>query len=134
MRASEVANQREHHSLGWFLWLALIICFSPVLVDLARHLVAEPWALYVLLFPPLLARCAVCEGPDARSVRMGAVLLALSLAVELVAVGGGLVRLGRLGLPLGVIGVSRAFGLLSLRTALLSPIQRRSRISDKGSP
>jgi hypothetical protein len=120
LSASEVGSRRERQLLRGLLWLALAICLSPVLVDLARHLAAEPWALYVLLFPPILARCALRERPDAPSARMGAALLAIALALELVAVGGGVERLGRLGLPLAVIGMSRAFGLLSWQAALLS--------------
>jgi hypothetical protein len=118
--ASKAGSHREHQALHGLLWLALGICFSPVLTDLARHLVAEPWARYVLLFPLLLARCALRERSDAPSARMGAVLLVIGLVVELVAVGGGFVRLGRLGLPLAVIGMSRAFGLLPQQTALLA--------------
>lgn len=118
--ASKGATRRNALSLGVLLWLALGICFSPVLTDLARHLAAEPWARYVLLFPLLLARCARRERWDASSARMGAALLVIGLVVELLAVGGGVVRLGRLGLPLVVIGLSRAFGLFSLRTALLA--------------
>ena len=105
---------------AWLLWLALGVCFSPVLIDLVQHLAANPWAAYVVIFPPLLARCALRDPPGARSVHTGAALLATGLAIELVAVGGGVVRLGRLGLPVAVVGLSRAFGLLSSRTALLS--------------
>lgn len=118
--ASNAGSQWERRGLGGLLWLALGICFSPVLTDLARHLAAEPWARYALLFPPLLVLSALRERPDAPSARIGAALLVIGLIVELVAVGGGFVRLGRLGLPLAVIGMSRAFGLLSLRTALLA--------------
>jgi hypothetical protein len=120
MSANKGGSRRERQALQGLLWVALAICFSPVLVDLARHFAAEPWAMYALLFPPLLAWCVLCERPDASSARTGAALLVIGLLVELVAVGGGVVRLGRLGLPLAVIGMSRAFGLLSARAALLS--------------
>jgi hypothetical protein len=120
MRARKASKRRLRQPLEWNLWLALATCFSPVLVDLAWHLAAEPWALYVLVFPPLLARCALREQPGAPSVRTGAALLAIGLVIELVAVGGGVVRLGRLGLPLAAIGLGRAFGLLSPRAALFS--------------
>jgi hypothetical protein len=116
----EVGGHRRHRALDGLLWLALGICFSPVLIDLARHLALEPWARYVLLFPPLLVRCALGQRAEAPSARTGGALLLIALALEVLAVGGGFVRLGRLGLPLAVIGLSRAFGLLPQRTALLA--------------
>jgi hypothetical protein len=102
--------------------LALAAALSPVLVELARHLAAEPAARYVLLFPPLFARAAARDlrGGSASRGRGGWLLLGAGLALELLAFGGGMPKLARPALPLAVIGLCRALGLCAPRTALLA--------------
>jgi hypothetical protein len=102
------------------LWLAVGLAFSPVLVDLAHHLAVEPWARYSLIFPPLLVWCASRERVTPQAARDGFWWLGLAILLELLAVGGGVTRLARPGLPLAAIGICRAYGLVSARTALLA--------------
>ena len=49
------------------LWLGLVGAFSPVVVDLLRHCVAEPWSRYALVFVPMLAVCIRQSQADARA-------------------------------------------------------------------
>jgi hypothetical protein len=91
-----------------------------VLVDLALHIAAEPWARYSLVFPPLFAWCLIHDKVPARAGRDGFAWLALAILLELVAVGGGMTRFARPGLPLAAIGTCRIFGLGPGRTALLA--------------
>lgn len=102
------------------LFAALGFALSPILLDLARHLALEPWALYAAAVPPLLAWAARREGGARASPRLGGALVAAALVLEIVAVGGGIVRFGRPALPLAVLGLCRALGLASARTALLA--------------
>lgn len=99
--------------------LALVAALSPTLVELGRHLAAEPATRYALLFPLLLVRAAHREEPATRS-RAGYALLVAGLALELLGFAGGMPKLGRPGLPLAVIGLCRALGLASWRTSLLA--------------
>lgn len=90
------------------LWLGLAIAFSPVLLDLLRHVVANPWARTALIFPLLAAVAARHDrrvGPLPRSRRLVWIALGLALALELVATAAGVVRLGRVGLFLGAAGL-----------------------------
>lgn len=98
---------------------ALAAALSPTLVELTRHWVAEPVPRYALLFPLLLVRAAMREAP-ARPARTGYLLLAAGLALELVAMGGGMPKLARPGVPLAVVGLCRALGLASWSTSLLA--------------
>jgi hypothetical protein len=90
----------------WISWLLLAAAWSPILIDLAAHLVAQPWAAYCLVFVPLFAgelRRAP-RGP----ARPGAgwALLSASLVLELLLVGGGLTRTARPGLVLAALGMA----------------------------
>lgn len=101
-------------------WALLALALAPVLADLAAHLGREPWAAYAGLFVPLFALAALRErGTPARGAG-GALLLAGALALELVAVVGGPLRLGRVALPAAAIGLARALGRPSLPVAFLA--------------
>jgi hypothetical protein len=101
------------------LWVALAIALSPVLTDLCKHLVASPWARYALAFPLLTLR-AFLRGPGReRASADGFVLLLLALGFELLAVGGGIPREGRLALPLAALGLARARGIPAFAVAAL---------------
>jgi hypothetical protein len=96
-----------------------LLAFYPLTVDLARHLSAEPWARYALLFPGLFAWCALrTRGPVAAS-RSGALWIAAAVALQTLAIAGGVPRYGRPALPLALIGGARLLGLAPLRIALL---------------
>lgn len=99
---------------------ALAFALSPLLVDLARHLVEVPWTRYVLVFPPLLLWQALRAEPAVPAPRLGWSLVALALLWELVAVGGGVPRFGRPALALALFGLCRALGLASPATAALA--------------
>jgi hypothetical protein len=106
---------------GWqiSLWLGLAIAFSPVLLELAEHGEAQPWARVSLVFPVLVwiaaRRDTVRPGPAA----WGWGLVAGGIMLELIVIGGDVVRLGRLGLAGAAIGLCFAGGWTSLRVALL---------------
>lgn len=102
------------------LFAALGFALSPVLLDLGRHVLAEPWARYAAVFPLLLAWAALREPGLRRATRWGWALVAASLALELVAVGGGVARFARPAVPLAVVGLCRALGLASWRGSLLA--------------
>lgn len=101
-------------------WLALLVAFSPVIVDLAGHQLANPWARYALWFPLLLALCIGARSGPVPARRVGALLLGAGLALELFGVFAGAVRLGRPGLVLGAIGTGLCFGLARPRELLLA--------------
>ncbi len=99
-------------------WIALLLGFSPVLLDLGRHLAATPEASYVLLAPLLLGLAARRELPEVPRSD-GYFLLALGLALELLGIAAASWSVARLGLPLGIVGLARARGFPPLRSALL---------------
>jgi len=90
------------------LWALLAVAFSPVLIDLARHLAEEPWALYPLAFAVLLAREAVRAEPASTRPRLAWALLVGGLVLELVMVRADWPRMARPGF------VAAAFGLTLL--------------------
>lgn len=102
------------------VWSAFVIAFSPLLLDLFRHVLAHPWAGYGLLFVVLLVARAYREPSRGLSHRDGYVLLAAALVLQAVAVGGGFARWGRLAIPLGVMGLARLLGRPSPRVAALA--------------
>ncbi len=103
----------------WLCWSLLLAAFSPVLIDLARHLVERPWAAYCLVFIPLFARELLREAPGPRRPGLGWLLLGVALAAELLLVAGGFTRAARLLLPVAALGVSQLTGRPRLRTGLL---------------
>jgi len=102
------------------VWSAFVIAFSPLLLDLFRHVLAHPWAGYGLLFAVILVTLACREPSRGPSHRDGYALLAAALVLQAVAVGGGFARWGRLAIPLGVMGLARLLGRPSPRVAALA--------------
>ena len=101
------------------LWLAGGIAFSPVLVDLAGHFLTAAWSRYALVFPGLLA-WQLLDGSDrVRPGRDGVVWLVIGLAIEAVALVGGELRIGRLGLAAAAVGLCRFGGWGSWRSLVL---------------
>jgi hypothetical protein len=94
------------------LWLAL--------GEWATYIATEPAAAYTLAFPLLLLAAARSTPPTEPHPRQGLGWLAAAAAVEVLAFGGGVERLARLSLPLGVIGFLRFTGAAALAPAALA--------------
>ena len=105
---------------GGLAWLGLVVALSPLLFDLARHWLAEPWALPFAVFAPLLVQAIHTDPSIARPRRAGLLLLALALALEFVTAGGGMPRYGRPAIPLGVLGMALLLGRPSVARALVA--------------
>jgi len=101
------------------LWIALLVAFSPVLVDFAQHLIANPWALYTLIFPMLFARCAARRSAPFRKHWDGAIWIARALLLELFAILVGMLRAGRVAVLIACVGLCRRFALASGPTLVL---------------
>jgi len=101
------------------LWAGLLVAFSPVLVDLSRHLFESPWARYVLPFPLLFLRCALRETDPRPRRRDGLLWIAGGLLLELFAAFSGTLRFGRIGIALALIGLCRLQGFPGVRAQLL---------------
>ena len=103
-----------------FLWLALGFALSPAAVELLRHWTSEPWARESATFLPL----AIAAGFADRSYRMprrvGWLVVALAFLLLLTSFAGSFARLGRLGIPLAVLGMARALGHPSLAAAAIT--------------
>lgn len=102
-------------------WIALGAAFSPVLVDLARNLAADPRDLYTLL-SPLLIGLVLVRGAGRRErgrFRGGLPLVGLGLALEVLGIVAASWSIARLGLPVAAFGLARATGC-SGRVAALS--------------
>jgi hypothetical protein len=102
------------------LGLALAAGLSPALLEWARHVAAEPATAYVLTFPLLLLAASRSTEPTPPDRRLGLLLFALAMAVQVVAFGGGVERVGRLAIPLAIIGFLRFTGAASLAPAALA--------------
>lgn len=102
------------------LWSALAVALSASWIDLARHGLAEPWARPAAMFLPLFGLAARRSQRRAGAPRIGALLVAAGVGLSVLAVGGGLDRLGRLGIPLAIIGMASVLGRPLLATSLLA--------------
>ena len=105
------------------LGLALLIAFSPVLIDLGRHIVATPWARGALVFPWLVFLAARADRPDrppASGRRWVALALGAALVFQLLAIGGDAIRIARVGVAAAVAIGLWGSGLAGPRTALLA--------------
>jgi hypothetical protein len=102
------------------LWSALTLALSPVLRDLGAHAIEHPWAGYSAVFLVLLVLAARLQPQSQKPKLDGYLLLTAGLLVELVGIGGGIDRLARPALPLGVLGLARLLGRPPLAVALLA--------------
>lgn len=118
--ASQPERTRVDAGLVWAaLTLGLAAAFWPVLVDLTDHLIRHPWTRSVLVFPVLawwVIRANHAYAPRETSKFLWLVL-SLALVIELVAVGGDVIRLGRVALVIAVVGLLRGTGTARLATA-----------------
>ena len=102
------------------LWSALGIAFSASWADLVRHWTSEPWTRPAALLLALFIAAAARDRRRREPRRWGYLLVAAGLGLSLIAFGGSLGRLGRPGIPLGIIGMARALRRPSLATSLLA--------------
>jgi hypothetical protein len=101
------------------LWLGFAVAFSPVLLDLLKHMGENPWSRYALLFPLLFVRTAWREPRPLRPHRDGMLWVAVGLAMAVGSAFMGMIRFGRAGLLCAAIGLCRQLALASPRTQLL---------------
>lgn len=101
------------------LWAGLLIAFSPVLLDLWGLWRDQPWSRVSLVFPALIFVAARHDTTPPGPASWGWALVLVGILLELLAVGGGIVRIGRLGLGAAAIGLCLARGWTSVRVALL---------------
>jgi len=92
------------------LWALLVAAFSPVLVDLASHLVAEPWSVYVLAFVVLFVRESRRSGYGEPQPGLAYGLILAGLVLELVMVRADWPRMGRPGWVAAAFGLTRLVG------------------------
>jgi hypothetical protein len=122
---ADSGTARSEHSgvgggLSLAIWLLLAVAFTPVGLDLVRHWVAHPWALYSVVFFGLFAWDAVRADADRPRPLPGLTLVAVALLVEAVLVAEPWTRWARPALALGMIGVARTLGRPPWRYALLA--------------
>jgi len=102
------------------LGIALVVGLWFPLEEWAGHIAANPAAAYALSFPLLLLAAARATPPTEPAPREGLAWIALAMAIEVVAFGGDVARLGRAAIPLGVIGYLRFTGSAALAPAALA--------------
>ena len=92
-------------------WTALLLAFSPVLVDLATEPVQTVGERVILLAAAAAAiGAALAPRPRAASPGDGGLAIAGGLALELVGIAAGAWSLARLGFPVASLGLARALG------------------------
>lgn len=119
MPASSDALVRPPLARAALPWLALAAALSGVLLDLASHAIAQPWAAPV--FASLALSCALwVRSPAVRPIApaLGWVLAALAGVAGALLAAADAARFGRLALPLAVVGLALRTGKPSLGLAL----------------
>lgn len=92
-------------STAALVWLALIVASSAVLVDLLDHWWTSAWARYSLVFVPL-ALFVAHRGAGVAARPISAPVIGLGVLIEVLAVGGGFDRWGRIGLAVALVGMT----------------------------
>lgn len=105
---------------SWLLWVALLVAFSPVLVDQGKHWLDVDWTRYSIVFAPLLAWTIYRSPPAEPRRRLGIALVTGSLVLQLIAARAGMLELARPAFSLSVIGLALITGLATLRAGLLA--------------
>lgn len=120
--SSGTSNQTRR-SLGaqpLVLWAALAVALSPSLAELLQHWTREAWARESGVFVPLAIASAVADPARRRPNRVGWLLVAIGIGLALFGSAAGLASLGRLAIPLAVLGMAYAIGHPSPRVALIA--------------
>ena len=116
---SDVLARRSESPL-WLVTISfgLMAAFWPVISDLVRHVMTHPWARGAMVFPLLLWIAVRAEGKGVGPARRWILWLILpaALAIELVAVAGDVVRLGRVAMILAVAATLFGTGRVGLGT------------------
>ncbi len=118
--ATMAAAPRFPLGAGLVLWSLLLLALFPVFLDIGDHFLREPWTRYSLLFPLLLGWAVLLEPPACPRSRTGILWLTAGLGLGVLAVAGDVIRLGRPGVALAVIGLCRLTGVARLPVALLA--------------
>lgn len=100
------------------LTIGTLFALSPVLFDWAVHLRDFPSARYAALFPVLFL-IGLRGRPSTLPRGDGYLWLLAALVIEVICIGGGFPRWGRMAVPVAIIGLCRATGVTSLRGAIL---------------
>lgn len=118
---AEPTGPRRKTLSGVLPWLCLAVGLSPGLLELGRHVVATPWARYTVVVGGLLALAMAGDSsPRVPRRRAGALLLGAAVCTQLLAAAIGPPALGRIAIPLGIIGLACWYGAPALRLAALS--------------
>ena len=120
MTAAAAAVPTFSRALQTTLWLGLLAALSPVLLDWARHLAAEPEVRYAAVFIPLGLHLARIQPVPTARRSWGLWLLVAALCFCVLAVGGGVSRFARLGMPFAVLGMAVWLGRPSPAIAALA--------------
>ncbi len=101
-------------------WIALLVAFSPILVNLVRNASAHPDDRLTLM-APLLLLLAAWQRPVEHAVGRadGLIAIGIGAAMQLFGLLGGSWSLARLGLPVAALGLARWRGAPSLAVAAL---------------
>lgn len=102
------------------LGLGLLAGLWPALAEWATHIAVEPATAYALVFPLLLLAAARTTPPTPPDRATGLLWIAAAAAIEVIAFGGGVERLGRLAIPLGIVGYLRFTGAAAMAPAALA--------------
>jgi len=102
--------------------VALVLAFSPVIVDLFRHVYQYPWARTVIVFPWLVWIVVGLRRRDrhaAPSVRLAWLSLGAAVLIQFIAIEGVEIRFARLGLVGAAVVSAWATGVLRGSEAML---------------
>lgn len=102
------------------LLLVLLASFSLSLIDLFGHWLANPWSRYSMVFVPLVAWVAYNEDYKRRHPRLGAVLIAVAMLIQLASAKAAILAVSRPALACGLMGYLLNRGFASKRCAVLS--------------
>lgn len=106
-------------STTWAVWVALAVATSPVLLDLVRHVAAHSWAWYVVVFPPLFALSIRRMEETRPRPALAIACIFVGLAIELVAIASGQLRIGRIAVLLCVLGTLWLDGRMRWRPTVI---------------
>lgn len=104
----------------WILGLALLVAFSPGLVDLAHHFWHDAWPRYGLCFALLLVWCVHHSPRVQPRPQLGIALVGVSLIVQFLAALAAALPVSRPALAGAGIGFLLMRGMAPLRTLLLA--------------
>jgi len=118
---AEPQGPREKRRSALLAWICLAVALSPALLEISRHVAATPWARYTAVVAALLVLAMAADSsPRVARRRVGTLLLGVAAATQLLAAAIGPPAVGRLAIPLGIVGLSCWYGSPALRLAVLS--------------